>query len=154
MFVFVILSLLSLVCYYSHMDMHLLVLKTFQTVHFLDEIPLSHNSLWLGCIICVYSGILGQQTVGSCCVTFHFWNRGEAYTTRFSWWKRWWTETIICLGWKKKQTFISESLYFSLSHQRHCIAGAIFFTLCLSLLNSITTRITINNAWSYKQGFV
>lgn len=45
------------------MDMLLLVLKTFQTVHCNDEIPLSHNSLWPGCIICDYSGILGQQTV-------------------------------------------------------------------------------------------
>lgn len=45
------------------MDMLLLVLKTFQTVHCNDEIPLSHNSLWPGCIIGDYSSILGQQTV-------------------------------------------------------------------------------------------
>lgn len=44
------------------MDMHLLGLKTFQTIDCNDEIPLSHNSLWPGCIICDYSVILGQQT--------------------------------------------------------------------------------------------
>lgn len=74
---------LKITCYHSHMNICLLVSKTFQTMYCNDKISLSHNSPWPGCIICDYSRIVGQRVKQwwSWWATFHFWKKKRSLSS-------------------------------------------------------------------------
>lgn len=118
---------------FSHMNTHLLVLKTFQAIHCNDKISLSHNSLWPGCIICDYSRILGQAR--SWWVTFHFWKKKRSLYSLIE-------EIDRHLCWEKT---LSSYLLLTheVAHERLFIAGLLFFytsSLHFSLKHTVLPR--------------
>lgn len=121
--------------YHSHMNIRLLVLKTFQTMYCNDKISLSHNSPWPGCIICDYSRIVGQwvKQWWSWWATFHFWKKKRSLYflpgKRDGW--------LRCSFVLEKKHFVSISSYLMLTHEvareRLLLQGYFFFTLCLCI---------------------
>lgn len=135
-------------CYRSHMNIRLLVSKTFQTMYCKDKISLSHNSPWPGCIICDYSRIVGQwvKQWWSWWAMFHFLKEKRSLYS-FSPEKEM-VDWDAHLCWKKKH-FVSVTSYLMLTHEvaheRLLLQGLFFFTLCLCIFLLIIQYYHENN---------
>lgn len=115
---------LKKITYHSHMNIRLLVSKTFQTMYCTDKISLSHNSPWPGCIICDYSRIVGQwvKQRWSWWATFHFWKKMVDWDAHLCWKKNILSPYLHILCWLMR--WLMKDFY---------CRGLFFFTLCLCI---------------------